>query len=211
VLRTVAGLSHETKTRHRRGRTGRQPNRGQPPSTKAEKIADKNVLWKPCGAGGDKRASFEHNRMSGSDPSRHSLTGTSKNCCGLRSRASLGGTAQNRKGNKAESFASKFGGVDERRQFFEVPLLLFIWLLPAEPYMPIRADRYRMTHLCHAAADSEKHYGISARNRLTLFGSDVCPPNYLRPLFGVVGDELSELGGPPPEAAPSHRARPGAL
>src|SRR6202521_371669 len=62
VLRIVAGLSHETTTRHRRGRAGRQPDRGQPPSTKAENIVDKSVLWKPCGAGGDKGASFDHNR-----------------------------------------------------------------------------------------------------------------------------------------------------
>jgi len=36
--------------RHHRARTGRQPNRGSPPA-KAEKIADKSVLWKPCGVG----------------------------------------------------------------------------------------------------------------------------------------------------------------
>src|SRR6516165_6066866 len=42
VLRTVAGLSHETKTQHRRGRTGRQPDRAQ--LDEAEKIADESLL-----------------------------------------------------------------------------------------------------------------------------------------------------------------------
>jgi hypothetical protein len=36
---------------------------GSTPSTNAEKIVDKSVLWKPCGAGGDKRASLDHNRL----------------------------------------------------------------------------------------------------------------------------------------------------
>jgi hypothetical protein len=58
----VAGLSHETKTRNRRGRTGRQSDRGQSPAATSERVTDKNVLWKACGAGGDKKASFDYNR-----------------------------------------------------------------------------------------------------------------------------------------------------
>jgi hypothetical protein len=51
----------------------RSTSRGQPPSTKVEKIADKSVLWKPCGASGNKRASFEHNRSIHGDNFRRDL------------------------------------------------------------------------------------------------------------------------------------------
>src|ERR1035437_6226692 len=53
-----------------------------------------------------------------------SYKGTSNNCRGRQSRASLGGTAQNRNENKAESFTGKFGVPDARGQLVEVPISL---------------------------------------------------------------------------------------
>jgi hypothetical protein len=50
VLRTVAGLSHGTKTGTVAvGLAGNLIEAAS--STKAAKIVDKSVLWKPCGAG----------------------------------------------------------------------------------------------------------------------------------------------------------------